>query len=400
MKKRLGIFILIISFLSVDATISYVKKDKNEEIIEDSEIRAVYISYLEYLDNFYGGSITINQSKIDKMIDNIQEEGFNTIILHVSPFSDSIYNSNIMPYSYTLTGVEGKNPGFDYLEYFIKKSHLKNISLYAWINPYRVSFSSDTKNISQENPAYKLLNTSSIFIDKQGIYYNPSSEIVKNLILSQIKEILDKYQVDGIHFDDYFYIQKDVDKIEYNIYNQNGGNLSLKDFRLNHTNDLIERVYKLIKEKNSNIIFSIAPDGNINNNYLYHYADVKTWLKSDKYVDIIMPQIYYGFNNEYSPFEKVLSNWQKLVINDKIKIAPVLAFYKIGEKDNEAGSGINEWINNDNLLTEQVQMIKEQSLYGYAIFRYDFVFNKDIINEKSVKVRENLKKINKNMEKN
>ena len=399
MKNKFGIFLAIISFFTVDATVSYVKK-KNKSIDSvvlksDDKIKGVYISYLEYLDNFYGGSVSVNQAKIDKMIDNIKEDGFNTIFLHVSPFSDSIYESKIFPYSYTLTGTEGKNPGFDYLDYFIKKGHLKHIHIHAWINPYRVSFSNSEKNISSNNPAYQLINSSSLKIDKTGIYYNPASEIVKNLILRQVEEIINKYDVDGIHFDDYFYIQNDVDKVEYDLYQSSGGNLSLKEFRLMHTNDLIKRVYKTIKNKNQEILFSIAPDGNINNNYLYHYADVKTWLKESGYIDIIMPQIYYGFNNEYLPFEKCLDNWLK--INEmNIKVVPVLAFYKIGEIDNDAGSGKNEWVINDNIVLRQAKKIYESNLDGYTLFRYDYMYNNVKLKTKSVQEKENLQKFNKN----
>ena len=119
MKKKLLITFGIILFFLIDASISYAKKSDNIKKNIDTEIRAIYISYLEYLSYFNGNSKTINQTKIDKMIDIIKEKDINTIILHVSPFSDSIYKSSIFPYSYTLTGKEGKNPGFD------KKSSFK-----------------------------------------------------------------------------------------------------------------------------------------------------------------------------------------------------------------------------------------------------------------------------------
>ena len=394
MKNRLGIVLFIISFFMVDATVSYVKKEdiKEKKVKEINEIRAVYLSYLEYQNNF-SNSVKINQATIDKMIENLYNDHFNTIILHVSPFSDTIYKSKIFPYSYTLTGEEGKNPGFDYLDYFIKKSHLKNIKVYAWINPYRISFSENKELLSKDNPAYKLIDTSSVHTDKRGIYYNPASEIVKDLIIKQVKEIIDNYNVDGIHFDDYFYIQNDVDKEEYNSYVNNGGKLSLKEFRLSNTNDLIKRVYKVIKEKDESILFSIAPDGNINNNYLYHYADVKEWLSSNEYIDIIMPQIYYGFENEYSPFAKVLDNWKALIKNEKIRMVPVLAIYKSGVLDNDSGSGLNEWINHDDLIKRQVLLIRYQNLSGYALFRYDFMYNNSKMNDKSVKEMENLRKL-------
>ena len=390
MRKKLIVPIIIISFLITDAAI--VDKKKNNEFKEEiKEYRIIYISYLEYFSNFYGNSKTINQSKIDKMIDNIKELDFNTIMLQVSPFSDSIYNSSILPYSYTLTGKEGKYPGFDYLEYFIKKAHSKNISIHAWLNPYRVSFSSDINKLSHDNPAYKLRDTNSIGINKNGIYFNPTSEIVKDLIVKEILEIINNYEVDGIHFDDYFYINYDVDKEDYNNYKNNGGTLNLNEFRMSHVNDLIKRVYHTIKEKNKNILFSIAPDGNINNNYKYHYADVKTWLKEDGYIDIIMPQIYYGFENEYSPFDKVLDNWIKLNENN-VTLLPTLAIYKCGIIDQDAGSGKKEWINNNDIINREVNLIRSKQLLGFSLFRYDFIFNNDVcVNEVT-----NLKKILRN----
>ncbi len=368
MKKKVFIIVTIMLFFITDATISYAKKTMEIEEPIDNEIRAIYISYLEYFNHFQNNSKTVNQTKIDKMIDKIKENNLNCIILHVSPFSDSIYESKLFPYSYTLTGVEGKNPGFDYLSYFIKIAHTKNIKVYAWINPYRISFSNDINLITKNNPAYKLLNTSSIGISSNGIYYNPASEIVKNLIVRQVEEIIKKYPVDGIHFDDYFYMQNDIDKEEYQNYKG-----TLSEFRLSNTNDLIKRVYQAIKKHNPKIMFSIAPDGNINNNYKYHFADIKTWLKNEDYLDMIMPQIYYGFENEYAPFKEVLDKWINLTTNKEIKIVPVLAIYKIGEVDSDAGLGKNEWINNDKLIEKEISLIKSYNLSGYALFRYDFL---------------------------
>ncbi len=373
MKKKAFILLIISLFFLTDATISYAKRKNNKKEVFDNEIRAIYISYLEYLNNFLGNSKEINQVKIEKMIDVIKEHNLNTIILHVSPFSDSIYKSKYFPYSYTLTGVEGKNPGFDYLEYFIKKSHARNIKVYAWINPYRINFEKDVNKIGKDNPAYKLINTTSIYADKNGIYYNPASKLVKDLIVKQVEEIINNYNVDGIHFDDYFYIQKDIDNYEYSSYIEQNSDISLREFRLMNTNDLIKRVYEVIKKKDPNIIFSIAPDGNISNNYQYHYADIKTWLDSSLYIDIIMPQIYYGFNNEYSPFSKVLEDWISLKKNQNIKMVPVLAYYKINKEDIEAGSGVNEWVNDHNLIYKQIDLIKKKNLDGYAYFRYDYL---------------------------
>ena len=148
-----------------------------------------------------------------------------------------------------------------------------------------------------------------------------------------------------------------------------------------HTNDLIERIGLLIKKNDPSIIFSISPDGNINNNYKYHYADVKNWIK-EELVDIIMPQLYYGFSNQYLPFEKAYNVWNDLIINSEssVKLVPVLAFYKVGNVDNGAGSGKNEWLQ-AGVIEKQISFLKSLDKYsGFGLFRYDFLFNENVGN--------------------
>ncbi len=371
---------------------AFVSASKNSEIFqEEQEIRGIYISYLEYLTYFQGNSLNINKAYINKMLDNVKSLKFNTIFLQVSPFSDSIYNSKIFPYSYTLSGVEGKNPGMDYLDYFLREGHKRNLKIHAWINPYRISSTNDITKLSKDNPAYSLLNTNDVKISNLGIYYNPASPKAIDLILKQVYELISNYDLDGIHFDDYFYVDQEIDNENYLKYSLNNPNITLGDYRLQIVNTMIKSVYKLIKDYNSKIIFSIAPDGNINNNYDLHFADVKTWLKEDNYVDIIMPQVYYGFENQYKPFIETVTEWNNLIEN-KVKIIPVLAFYKVGSFDNQAGSGGNEWQDNDNIISRQINYVKTLNKYeGFSLFRYDFLYNQDFKNLKTDIELENIK---------
>ena len=388
MKK---IFVFILIFLIFLFSNAYVASKRNMKINEEEEIRGVYISYLEYLTYFQNNAVAINKAYINKMLDNIKSLNFNTIFLHVSPFSDSIYDSRIFPYSYTLSGEEGKNPGMDYLEYFIKESKKRNIKIHAWINPYRISNESDTSLLSKDNPAYTLIDSNAVKITDSGIYYNPASPKVIDLILKQVYEIISNYDIDGIHFDDYFYVDLEIDQENYQKYLTENGNISLLDYRLKITNTMIKNVYQLIKDYNPDILFSISPDGNIENNYKYHFADVKTWLLESGYVDIIMPQVYYGFENEYKPFKETLDAWHSLIQND-VKIVPVLAFYKVGLEDSNAGSGQDEWLQNDNLIARQINYSKTLKNYeGVTLFRYDFLFNTNLETEKTKLEIENMK---------
>ena len=278
-----------------------------------------------------------------------------------------------------------------YLEYFLNEAHKRNIKVHAWINPYRVSSSNDTEKISKENPAYILLNTNEVKVSDLGIYYNPTSSKVIDLIVKQVFELITNYKIDGIHFDDYFYVDQEIDLENYKKYSLKNPNITLGDYRLEMVNTMIRSVYETIKSYNKDIVFSIAPDGNLNNNYEYHFADVKTWLKESGYVDIIMPQVYYGFENQYKPFMETVKEWNDLIANDT-KIVPVLAFYKVGQLDKQAGSGKYEWLNNNNIINRQINYVKTLNKYeGFTLFRYDFLFNDNLETSKTSAEIKNMK---------
>ena len=389
MKKIFVFFLIFILFLYTNALV-ITNKDRG---IEEIEIRGIYISYIEYLTYFQGNTLSINKAYINKMLDNVASLNFNTIFLHVSPFSDSIYDSKIFPYSYTLTGFEGKNPGIDYLEYFIKEAKKRNINIHAWINPYRVSSTNEIDKLSKTNPAYALLNTNDVKVSDSGIYYNPSSPKVIDLIIKQVYELISNYDIAGIHFDDYFYLDTDIDKENYKNFFEKNPNITLTDYRLMVVNTMIKNVYKTIKDYDEKIIFSIAPDGNIDNNYNLHFADVKTWLMEDGYVDIIMPQVYYGFDHDTKPFKETVDEWNSLIKNET-KIVPILAFYKVGVEDKLAGMANLEWIQNDDIIKRQINYSKTLNNYqGIGLFRYDFLFSDNLKNEKTEKEINNIKNV-------
>lgn len=344
-----------------------------EETDIDKESRGIFVSYIEctkYLNNKDSEKI---KTEISNMIDNISKLHFNRVYLQVRPFSDSIYKSSIFPSSYTVVEKQGDELTVDILDYFIKTAKAKNIEIYAWINPYRISNDTDITKISVNNPAYKWLDTNNVKIIKdRGIFYNPSSQEVINLIVEGVKEIVTNYHVDGIIMDDYFYPDDSIDLVDYK---EVENSISLTDYRLSKVNELISSIYKNIKNINPKIQFGISPDGNINNNYEIHYADVKKWLKDDGYIDFIMPQLYYGFNNEAKPYIKTLNEWNSLIKNNT-KLIVALSLYKSGSIDNYAKNGKYEWIENDNIIKKQIQVARNlTNCIGYSIFRYDYFFD-------------------------
>lgn len=378
--------ILVIIVLSI-VLISNIKLDRTS--IKKEETRAIFVSYIELNKYIKGNDYEISKRNIRKIIKNIKRLKCNTIILQVRSASDAIYKSNIYPMSLNIVNTE-YDDYFDVLDYFIKESHKSNVKVIAWINPYRIRTTCDKTTITEKNPAYKYLDTDIVYINN-GIYYNPSKQETEDLIVKGVEEVLN-YDVDGILFDDYFYPDNNIDKKDYEEYIKNNEFIEEKDYRLNIVNKMIKRVYKTCKNKN--IKFGISPDGNIDNNYNKNYADVKSWLKSNEYIDFIMPQIYYGFYNSTRDYIKVTKEWENLIENKDIELYIALAFYKVGMEDKYAKSGFNEWIDNDNIIMREILLSRNLKNYkGFSLFRYENIFNEEIYTKTSIKEIENLKKI-------
>ena len=371
MKKIL--IIILVLFIGMYMFYYMNKKEDNNIINNFEEDRYVFISYIDY-SYLKGKDENILKEEINKMVLNIKENNFNCIILQVRAFSDAIYYSKIFSPSLHIVNNENDKLKLDMLDYFIKLSHENNIKLIAWINPYRIRSNNDISSISGNNIVNKYLNTSSVEI-KNGIYFNPAKDEVLDLIIKGVLEIVKNYDVDGILYDDYFYPSKTCDLNDYKLYKLNGGLKSLEDFRRDNINKLIRKTYEKIKEVNSDVLFGISPSGNMNNNYNAEYLDIN-YLIENKIVDFIMPQIYYGFDNTNLPFVNTVNSWSNLVKDTNIKFYVALALYKSGLEDKYAKVGINEWINNNDIISKQIIVSRNTYNYeGFSIFRYDYLFN-------------------------
>lgn len=344
------------------------------------ETRAVWISYLEYQSMLAGKSKKSFTSSIRTMFANLVEDGFNTVFVHARSHSDAYYDSAIFPWSVYCTWTEGENPGFDPLAIMVKEAHAAGLKIEAWINPYRISGKTDASKISAGNPAYKWLDTGKVVVvDKTGIFYNPADEDVIDLVVSGVEEIVSNYAVDGIHFDDYFYPTTDesFDSEYYKNYKSGGGKLGLAAWRRQNVNELISRVYSAIKNINPDCVFGISPTGNTNSNYSALYCDVYTWVTSSGYVDYICPQLYYGFNHKSLPYLTVLDEFDGMITQSGVKLVVGLAAYKSGAEDGYAGTtGKQEWVQNSDILSREVAAARNAKSYGgFAVYRYDSLYN-------------------------
>lgn len=370
---------------SGDYTIKAVDEAGNETISVihiTMELKAVWISYLEFSSKGYTKDEFTRY--INTMFDRVVSLNMNAVIVQVRPFGDAMYPSAYFPWSKYISGNQGTNPGFDPLKLMIDAAHSRGLEFHAWLNPYRITTAStDIKLLASSNPARKWLTDQSSANDRNvlsfggNLYYNPASYQVRKLIVDGVTEIVSNYDVDGIHFDDYFYptLGKDYatlfDAPEYQAYVEKqkaaGSTVkSIANWRRANVNLLVKSVYQAIKEIDSSVSFGISPHGNIDNltNDEKYYVDVATWLSKDGYIDYICPQLYWTFGHSTCPFDGLLNQWIRLRKNDQVRIYVGIATYR-------AGSTIEPQWKQTTVLSDMVTYSRNTGkVDGFMFFRY------------------------------
>lgn len=365
------------SDLTSSTTSTSVQEVKS--VPEFEEMRGIWIPFMSLDMKGTDYSEQAFKNKFDDMVTKSKSYGINTLIVHVRPYGDSMYPSEIFPWSHLLTGTQGNNPGFDPLAYMVEKTHSEGMQFHAWVNPLRIQ-SKDTPSILAPNNLYNQWrndNDSSnddFVIDfNNGKYYNPAYPQVQAKIIAGIREIVKNYQVDAIQFDDYFYPTQDpsFDKLAYDKYcskiSQGAKALSLEEWRTNNINTLISGVYSAIKSEKPEVSFGISPQCNIQND-LNMGADVYTWGSVSGYVDYLCPQVYVSFTHPTLTFDKSANDWKKLVTNPAVKLYYGLAVYKAGS-DVDSGS----WLGSDDILKSQIEYGRSLNADGFMLYSWDYM---------------------------
>lgn len=344
-----------------------------------NEVKGVWIWYSELYPILTGKSESQLRSGIGEYYDNCLSLGINTVYVHVRPFGDAIYKSDYFPWSKYCTGYIGKDPGYDPLKVMIDEAHARGISFQAWVNPLRCYYEDDAPDVSTTYKTGQWYDTKDgDYIVKVKSYWwlNPAYKEVTDLIANGAAELVSKYDVDGVHIDDYFYPTTEAyfDSIVFNASSYS----SLSQFRLDNCSRMVGDMYKAVKSHNPTALFGVSAQGNVTNNETQLYADVEKWSKEDGYVDYMAPQIYYGFDNGGQPFEHVVEQWDKMLAGTGKSLIPGLAVYKIGTEDEWAGSGRYEWQNDKEIIKRQILKSQKTSNYGGVIlYSYQFIFEPD-----------------------
>ena len=291
------------------------------------EFRAAWVATVANINWPSKPGLTTEQQKQEaiELLDFLQKHNFNAVILQVRPQADALYKSDLEPWSYYLTGEQGKapDPYYDPLEFWTKEAHDRGIELHVWLNPYR-AYHPKGGNISDQSIVKT--NPNLVLYLKQGYWWmDPSQKEVQDRTTNVVIDLVKRYDIDGVHFDDYFYpypeynLKEDFpDSTSFAAYKNAGGKLMKSDWRRKSVNDLIERIYKEMKATKPYVKFGLSPFGiwrpgypeSIGgfDQYETLYADAKLWLNKG-WIDYFTPQIYWPIKRYAQSFPVLLGWW-------------------------------------------------------------------------------------------
>ena len=261
-----------------------------------------------------------------KILDQLKENNFNVVIFQVRPQADALYQSRTEPWSYYLTGEQGKapEPFYDPLQFWIEQAHKRGLKLHAWFNPYRVHHTVGGA-VSEQSMTEQMPDD--VVQLKNGMHwFIPTNQSVINYSITTLMDLVNTYDIDGLHYDDYFYPYPSYndgedfpDHDQYLAYQKQGGKLSKGDWRRDAVNQFTETLYNEVKKSKPHVQVGISPFGIYRpkqpasirglDQYEKLYADAKLWL-NEGWLDYFTPQLYWPINQYSQSYPVLLSWWQ------------------------------------------------------------------------------------------
>ncbi|NUN71273.1 MAG: family 10 glycosylhydrolase [Bacteroidetes bacterium] len=307
----------------------------NESVLKNSpapagpaverEFRGVWVATVGNIDwpSKPGLSVQQQQEEARAILDTVRALNMNAVVFQVRPHCDALYQSALEPWSFYLTGEQGRapEPFYDPLQFWIDEAHQRGLELHAWFNPYRAHLTrgneiTDSSIVRKRPDIARKIN--------DGMYWlDPSRLATQDHSYAVVMDVVRRYDIDGVHFDDYFYPYNDgkfPDDDSWEEYTAGGGNLTREDWRRSHVNTFIERVYRGIKKEKKHVKFGLSPFGIWRprnpasiagyDQYNMLYADAKLWL-NEGWVDYFTPQLYWPVNQVPQSFPVLLGWWTR-----------------------------------------------------------------------------------------
>jgi len=294
------------------------------------EFRAAWIATVSNIDwpSKPGLSSSQQQAEFIARLDQLKSLGCNAVIVQIRPAADAFYPSSYEPWSRFLTGKQGAAPFpyYDPLKFMIEQTHMRNMEFHAWFNPYRAL----TDSKKNPNPENHITRQHPDWIISYGgkSYINPGEPKAKDYVISVIMDVVNRYDIDGVHLDDYFYPYRiaGLEFGDYKSYAQYGNSFSDKEeWRRNNVNVFVQELYVRIKRIKPYVKFGISPFGVWRNAgkdprgsatrggqtcYDDLYSDILLWLQKG-WIDYVMPQLYWEHYHRAAPFDVLLPWWEK-----------------------------------------------------------------------------------------
>ncbi|MEW9554286.1 glycoside hydrolase family 10 protein [Nonomuraea sp. NPDC050783] len=309
------------------------------------QLRGVWIATTMNIDWPAKPGLSQARQKADyvKILDAAVARRLNAVFVQVRPASDAIYKSSLEPWSKFLTGTAGKDPGWDPLPFLIDEAHKRNLEFHAWFNPYRAAYESDVSQLPANHPARRHPG----WVVKHGgrLYYNPGLPQVREHVVKVVTDVVDRYDIDGVHFDDYFYPYPGeggpfADQAAFTKY---GKGQKLADWRRGNVDKLVAEVDEAVHERKEHVKFGISPFGIWRNKaqdpdgsatsgmsaYDSIYADARSWIE-DGTVDYVMPQLYWPRGFKAADYRELMPWWAGAVKGSDVHLYIGQALYQVG----------------------------------------------------------------------
>lgn len=342
MLKKIVYTIFIFSLLP-----NFIFAQISAKIAPKREFRGVWVATVANIDWPSRPGLTVDQQKQELigLMEQHKRNGMNALLLQVRPAADALYAKSREPWSQWLTGRQGVAPagGYDPLEFAIKEAHSRGMELHAWFNPYRATMNLNSY-ISEDHMTRKRPDLFFTYAGKKQ--FDPGLPEVREYIIQVILDVVKGYNIDGIHFDDYFYPypvagQQINDGNTFQKYDN--GFTNIKDWRRNNVDLLIKQLGDSIHHYKKYVKFGISPFGIWKNdkedpegsatsglsNYHELYADSRKWIK-EGWVDYLNPQVYFSFTRRAAPFNVLVDWWSKQTYGRHLYIGQ--AAYLVNQK--------------------------------------------------------------------
>ncbi len=349
--------------------------EETAEAEAEEPVIGMWFSYLEYRDLCAGMDEETFTAFTQEAVKNMQSIGVNTLYLHATAFTDAMYDSAIYPRS-----VYTPDTSYDPYAIFSATAKEHGMRVEAWINPMRSVLVEEAESLPEDFIVRQWIESNDERVrQNEGRYYlNPAYPEVRSLIISVVQELLEKYNPDGIHMDDYFYpytTEKNFDAYIFSRAQELNSELTLEEFRTAHVDGLVKEIHDAVKAFNPETEYGISPAGNIDNCITLLFANPYHWVEQGT-VDYLIPQIYWGYKHPVKPFEPTLQEWQGVVGDSDVRLLVGLAAYVIGESRNLSDDPeVNdEWVLNDDMMARQMDTVFSAGEDGVVFFSYSSLF--------------------------